>query len=243
MQRRFHQALYIVLGVSTAIAVSACTAGGGAAKTSPTDAAASTPSLSASAPPSPRVTPAATVDAIVVRPNGLDLVDGATTVTFLAYTEPASVFVPALERVLHAKAVEENYTSTDPRISDSTTYEWLGFRVIDYHFKIGGPGPEPPSQPTLYVHASEPLAAGTLPVQTIQGIQAGDGVAATAALLGVTPSRSDEFSAPAETGPVLGPTRIADQVYADAVAIFQNSSGAKTVFITAPFNFGDNTDL
>jgi hypothetical protein len=68
-------------------------------------------------------------------------------------------------------------------------------------------------------------------------------VTSAAATLGVDPKAFEFFSAPAETGPVLGPSRVTGKVNAAAVAVSQSSADSSVVLISAPDNFGDGHDI
>jgi hypothetical protein len=200
-------------------------------------------SVAASSTPSPTPEPTSSVDTIVVRPTGVDLVAAGSIRNTLPYTESADEFTSQLAVVLGGPATEAFHASTDYRIADSTTYEWAGLTVADVHLKDGGPGPSPQGPPTLSVVATKALVGDGITIRTVQGIQPGDTVISAATTLGLDPTASVFFVAPAETGPVLGPSRLTGQVNAAAVAVSQSSADPSVVDVRAPYNFGDGHDV
>jgi hypothetical protein len=227
----------VLLSFGMFAALTAC-----AAVAPPRPSAPLTPSAAASTPPQAPAAPPI-VDTIIVRPTGIDLVAAGTTRNTLPYTEPADTFTSQLAAVLGAPATETFHASRDYRQADSTTYEWPGLMIADSHLKVGGPGPSPQGPPTLSLVAIDPVVGNGIEVRTVQGIRPGDSVVSVATTLGVDPAASEFFSVPAETGPKLGPSHMAGQVNADAVAVSQTSANPSVVNISGPYNFGDGHDI
>ncbi|HWU48218.1 MAG TPA: hypothetical protein VN133_15800 [Humibacter sp.] len=224
----------MMIGVLAVTALTACSAVTPAVQRSTPHAA---PSQTQTQSPIPDA------DAIVIRPDGLELVAHGTAIRMLAYTDAPADAVATLSALVAAQPVTTFHPSRDPRVSDSTTYEWAGFTITDDHLKQGGPGPAPHGPATFSIYASGPMIAGRLPVTTVQGFRAGDAVTAVAAKLGVDPKASVFFAVPAETGPVIGPSRVAGEKNAPAVLVGQASKDPTTIEIRAPYNFGDGHDV
>jgi hypothetical protein len=178
----------------------------------------------------------------VVHPTGIDLTSSGVVQLTLPYTATAQLFTSELAAAIGASPTVKDQPSQDYRVADSTRYDWPGLVVVDDHLKEGGPGPSPEGPPTLFLTATAPTVGNGVTVKTVQGIRPGDSVASAARALNVDAS-SLYFDAPAETGPVLGPSQVEGRVNAPAVAVSQAASDATVVDIAAPANFGVAHDL
>jgi hypothetical protein len=185
------------------------------------------------------------VTELVVRPEHLDLLNGAGTVVgTLSYDAAAEVFVDTLSGVLGGPP-DVAEVPGGHEWPPTTRYTWPGVLVVDDHERGG-------EQLDMNVSArfTHPVVGDGIAVSTVQGFRPGDDLEAFAAQIGEQwhGTGYDEF--PAETGPELG-ERMYDASsgtyweYANANAVSVNLWGGATSadptvtsVIFAPWNFG-----
>ena len=200
------------------------------------------------APPAPTAEPVANVDPVVrelvVRPEHLDLVNGAGAVVgTLSYDADAQVFVDTLSGVLGGPPDVAEFPGGH-EWSPSTRYTWPGVVVTDDH-EAG----DYQVDMNVCVRFTHPVVGNGIGVATTQGFRPGDDLRSFASELGEEwhGTGYDEF--PAETGPDLGERgydswtgTYAKYANANAVSVTLWGAGSEdptvTSMIFAPWNFG-----
>lgn len=218
----------------------------------PTQPPTSTPMPSQSATPAtppPTTAPIAEpapVDTVVahitVRPEHLDLVNGAGIVVGeLSYDADAATFVDTISAVLGGPPdVEERPGGHEWHAW--TSYTWPGLVVSDDHEPS-----EYPSDMNVAVRFTHPVVGDGISVSTIQGFRPGDDLRAFVDELGEEWHEEGLNSFPAETGPEIGERRYDEWndtywEYANAYAVdvsqvYVPQPGVTSV-VSAPWNFG-----
>ncbi len=144
--------------------------------------AGSPPSPTASPTPTPTAGPVTEVDALVVRPTGLELRSGGTVVETLDYMSSAQEAVATLTRALGAEPTDEPYEGS-PHYPPGLLHRWDGL-VLDERFydeeMRESQGYDYLVWPRFAVIVEGP-AAGDATLSTVQGHQAGDDWNAVAA--------------------------------------------------------------
>ena len=244
------------IGVGFVIAVAGVLLTGCAvAPPDPTRPPTSTPMPSQSATPAtapPTTAPIAApepVDMVVahitVRPEHLDLVNGAGIVVGeLSYDADADTFVDTISTVLGGPPdVEERPGGHE--WSAWTRYAWPGVVVSDDHESSGYT-----SDMNVSVTFTHPVVGNGISVSTSRGFRPGDDLRAFAEEIGESwLDDSPYHSFPAETGPDIGPRGYDDwtgtyweYANANAVEVSESSYGREasevTSVVSAPWNFG-----
>jgi hypothetical protein len=215
---------------------------------SPTSTPTPTPSAApATVPPTPApIAAAEPVDTVVahitVRPEHLDLVNGAgIVVAELSYDAEADAFVDTISTVLGGPpSVQERPGGHEWH--PTTRYTWPGIEVTDDHEPAGYQ-----ADMNVAVQFTHPIVGNGISVSTTQGFRPGDDLRALADQLGEEWHGAGYESFPVETGPDLG-ERMYDSwtdtywKYANAnavsVSLWSGGDPAVTSVVSAPWNYG-----
>ncbi|MFE5673261.1 hypothetical protein ACFQ58_16805 [Agromyces sp. NPDC056523] len=241
-RRRGGTALALPLLFATALAASlaACTfESPGPAPTATVSAPSSDPVVTPSADPLESVT------TVVVRPDGLDLLDDAgATVGEVSYDDEAAAIVEALDAVFGAASEVEEFAGRCCEAAPRTTiYRWDGFEVLDDHMGhfvdgetwVDEDGPDT-SNMNVHVLVDVP-AVGDVAVVAVNGFQLGDDLAALAESVGQSYEGKGWEEIPVETGPELGPAEIPGEPNAYSVVVQVEGPDGEPRLI-APLNLG-----
>ncbi|WP_353827469.1 hypothetical protein [Agromyces sp. SYSU T0242] len=202
----------------------------------------------APAAPTSSADPLESVAAVVIRPQGLDLVDGGgTAVTTLSFDDETAEIVETLSSVFGSDARVEEDPGVCCEAGRVTTYTWDGFRVIDDHMGqfsddaertwLDDDGPDVHDMNVRVTVAS--AAVGEVAVIAGDGFAIGDDLDALEGRVD-HPGGPDWVQIPLETGPELGPEEIAGTPNAYSVIVQVAGPGAEP-HLVAPVNLGAHT--
>ncbi|MRX42743.1 hypothetical protein [Agromyces kandeliae] len=189
--------------------------------------------------------PLASVTAVVIRPQGLDLVDdGGTAVATLSYDDETVQIVEILSSVFGSDARVEEDPGACCEAGRVTDYVWDGFRVIDDHMGhfsddaernwIDDDGPDVHDMNVRV--AADSAAVGEVAVIAGDGFAIGDDLDVLEGRVD-HPGGPDWVQIPLETGPVLGAEVIDDTPNAYSVIVQVAGPGAEPQLV-APVNLG-----
>ncbi|BDZ65950.1 hypothetical protein [Agromyces mangrovi Wang et al. 2018] len=199
----------------------------------------------ASTAPTSVADPLESVTTVVVRPQGLDLVDdGGTAVATLSYDDEAAAIVETLSTVFGSDARVEEYPGACCEAGRVTNYLWDGFRVIDDHMGhfsddeertwIDDDGPDVRDMNVRV--AADSAAVGGVALIAGDGFAIGDDLDALEGRVD-HPGGPDWVQIPLETGPELGAEVIEGTPNAYSVIVQVNGPGAEP-HLVAPVNLG-----
>lgn len=200
----------------------------------------------ATAAPTTNADPLESVSAVVIRPEGLDLVDaGGTVVTEISYDDEADAIADALATVFGAAAEIEEFPAVCCEGFRLTIYHWDGFRVVDDHMGSFTDGDErvwvdedrPDANGMNVLVAADAASVGEVALAAENGFVIGDDLGALADAVGSPYTGAEWEQIPVETGPELGPPEFEGLVnaYSVVVQVAGPDGGPRLV---APINLG-----
>lgn len=230
------------LAAGLALALAGC-----APQAAPAAEPSSPPETTAPA-PTPSADPLASVTAVVIRPQGLDLVDGGgTVVEELSYDDDAVTIAETLAAVFGTDAEIEEDPGACCEGPRTTIYHWDGFRVFDDHVGyftdddernwIDEGGPDLRDMNVRV--AAEAAAVGEVAVTAGDGFAIGDDIDGLGGRVDHA-GGPDWVQVPLETGPELGPEVIEGMPNAYSVIVQVAGPGAAPTLV-APVNLGAHT--
>lgn len=232
----------LTLAVGLALALCGC-----APEAAPVADPSSAPeTASPAATPSPD--PIETVTAVVIRPEGLDLVDGGgRVVTQLSYDDEAVEIVETLAKVFGSDAEIEEDPGVCCEAPRMTIYHWDGFQVMDDHMGyftdddernwIDEDGPDVREMNVRV--AAESAAVGDVALTAGDGFAIGDDIDALDGRVDHA-GGPDWVQVPLETGAELGPEMIEGMPNAYSVIVQVAGPDAEPQLV-APVNLGAHT--
>jgi hypothetical protein len=224
----------VIVSVAAALALSGCTFGPGPAAT-PSPEAVATPTPTPTVVPAP-IEPLTTVTSIVVRPEYLELRDGAgTLVSTLSYDADTATFVGTLSTVFGAEP-EQTDSAGGMESPPSTQYWWGdGVRVWDDHDGSGDWGTIDMNVNVVFI---APVVGDGVTVSTSTGFAPGGDVEALATELGEPWYGNGYDQVRVESGEPIGEQNFQEYENAYSVAVNAWEAYGSSAAIFAPWNFG-----